>query len=149
MKKIWRNMKYEGMFELSPYIRAGPRGKLGIFLSPRNMKTFMKKIWRKYRNYEGYMKKYKGNMKYMGKMKKYTENKDFPYISAVGLGKIPSSSRYLWARRGWGGGGSQFPDLGVPQRKDMTHVRNPSERTGSVCGYAVYRAALRGWETID
>ena len=24
-----------------------------------------------------------------------------------------------------GGGGSQFPGLGVPQRKDMKHVKNP------------------------
>ena len=47
------------------------------------------------------------------------ENKDSPYIWPVGLGKISSSSFDLG--RG-GGDGSQFPNLGVPQRKDMKHV---------------------------
>ena len=46
-------------------------------------------IWRKC---EETMKKYVGNMK------KYMENKkDSLYISAVGLGKIPIPSPYLWA----------------------------------------------------
>ena len=46
------------------------------------------------------MKKYEGNMK------KYKKNKkDSPYIEAVGLGKIPSSSSYLWVRRERGDGG--------------------------------------------
>ena len=57
--------------------------------------------------------------KYVGNIKKCMENnKDSPYIWAVGLGKISSSSSYL------GGRGSQFPGLGVPQRKDiMKHVK--------------------------
>ena len=46
-------------------------------------------------------------------MKKY-ENKESSYIWAVGLRRILSSSSYFG-----GGGRSQFPDLGVPQRKDM------------------------------
>jgi len=40
MKDILRNMKYEKIFELSPYIRAGPKGKLGIYPRPRNMKKY-------------------------------------------------------------------------------------------------------------
>ena len=66
----------------------------------------MKKIWR---NKKKYVKKY--------------ENKDSPYVWAVGLGKIPSSSSYLGEERGCGGG-SQFPGLGFPQRKDMKDVKS-------------------------
>ena len=62
----------------------------------------MKELWKIYEEISG----------------KY-ENKDSPSIWAVGLGKIPSSSSYL---EGWGVG-SQFPDLGVPQRKDMKNVK--------------------------
>ena len=49
---------------------------------------------------------------------------DSPYIWVGGLGKISSSSSDLGVR-GWGveEGGSQFPGLGVPQRKDMKHVK--------------------------
>ena len=36
--------------------------------------------------------------KNVGNIKKYMENKDSPYIWAVGRGKIPSSSPNLWAR---------------------------------------------------
>ena len=63
MKKyegIWRNMKK--FFQIP-----GPRGKLGIFPSPTNVKK-----------YEGNMKKCEGTMK------KY-ENKDSPDIWAVGV----------------------------------------------------------------
>jgi len=43
------------------------------------------------------------------------------HIWAAGLGKIPSSSSYLGEGEG---DGSQFPGLGVPQRKDMEHVKS-------------------------
>ena len=49
------------------------------------------------------MKKYEGNAKkYVGNMKKYMENKDSPYIRAVGLENILRSSPHLWTRRGEG-----------------------------------------------
>ena len=61
----------------------GPRGKLGILPSPRNM--IMKKYEGNMKKYEGTMKKYEGNMKkYVGNMKIRT----FPIIWAVGLEKI-------------------------------------------------------------
>ena len=68
------------------------------------------------------MKKHEGNMKkYFGNI--IMENKDSPYIWAVGLRKIPSSLLYLWASLG-DGAGSQFPGLDKPQKKDMKHVKN-------------------------
>ena len=55
-------------------------------------------------------------------MKKYEENVGNMKIRTlpVGLGKISSSSSDL--ERGMGRDGSQFPGLGVPQRKDKKHV---------------------------
>ena len=51
------------------------------------------------------MKKYEGNMK-----------------DSVYMGRGTWKNFDLILLSGWGGGGSQFPGLGVPQRKDMKHV---------------------------
>ena len=63
----------------------------------------MKELWRVYEEMSG----------------KY-ENKDSPSIWAVGLIKISSSPSYPER----GGGGSQFPGLGVPYKKDMKYVNS-------------------------
>ena len=80
----------------------------------------MKKYEGIWRNYEGYMKKYEGNNE--GIMKKYKEiNKKIRTLPIYG----PWDLKKFWAHpliSGWGGGGSQLPGLGVPQRKDMKHV---------------------------
>ena len=55
--------------------------------------------------------------KYAGNMKKYVENKDSPYIWAV------AELAPLSIGQARGGGGSQFPGLGVPQKKDMKYVK--------------------------
>mgnify|MGYP001005073424 CR=1 FL=1 len=77
------------------------------------------------------MKKYEGNMKKVGNMKNHImENKNSPYIRAVGLGKIPSSSPYLWARRVRGFAISRFRVL---QRKDMKEIRRTIREYEEVC----------------
>jgi len=64
--EIWNMEKYDG--NMKKFFQVpGPRGKLGIFLCPGNMKE-CEEICGKY------------------------ENKDSPYIWAVGLGKISRSS---------------------------------------------------------
>ena len=59
------------------------------------------------KSYEGKMKKYMGNMKIR------------PLY--MGLGTWKNFELILSSRGGWEGD-SQFPGLGVPQRKDMKHV---------------------------
>ena len=125
MKELWRkyeeisrNMKkYVEMWKKYEEIWRNYEG-----YTKKDIWRIMKGIWR---NYEGYMKKYEGIMK--GEIwRKYEEicgkyeNKDSLYIWVVGLGKISRSSSFFGAG-GWGGG-SQFPGLEVPQRKDMKHV---------------------------
>ena len=125
MKEIWRNFsKSQGLGGSLEFFQVlEPWRNLGIFLSP--MKEY-EEVWRKYDGnmkelggkYEGIMKDIWRNMKeiWWGKY----ESKDSPYIWALRLGKISSSSSDL----GGGGGGLQFPGLGVPQRKDMKHIKN-------------------------
>ena len=48
-------------------------------------------------------------------MKKYMENNDSSYIWVVGLGKIPSSSPYLWE-----GGFAIFMFKGIPEIRHET-----------------------------
>ena len=97
---LWRNMKkYVGSLEFG------------------NMKKFFQvpEIWRNVKKYEGNMKKYVGTMKkYVGNMKIRT----LPIYGQWDLEKF--QDHYLISGEG---GGLQFPGLGVPQRKDMKHVK--------------------------
>ena len=65
------------------------------------------------------MKKYEGNMKkYVGHVKIRT----LPIYRPWDLEKFRAHP-FILGRSGVGGG-SQFPGLGVPQRKDMKHVNS-------------------------
>ena len=90
----------------------GPRGKLGIFPSPRAFEKA--RNFYKSQKYEENMKEYEQDMtKYKEICGKY-ENKDSPYIWAVGLRKISSSSSYL---EGGGEGGFEISRFRGTQAK--------------------------------
>jgi len=87
----------------SEFLVAGRETEVQVNLGINRLQTFPhidvpkpQEIWRKY----------------VENIKKYMKNKDSPYIWAMGIGKILSSSPYQLAGRG--GDGSQFPGLGVP-----------------------------------
>ena len=85
----------------------------------RNYEENMKEYEEIWRNYEGYMNKYEGIMKdlwnYMWEIWKSG------LCLYMGRGTWKNFELNLLFR-GEGGYGSQFPGLGVPQRKDMKHV---------------------------
>ena len=116
MKEIWRNFSKSQIQEGSSEFFQVPEPwrKLGIFLSFRNMKEY-EEVWR---NYEENMKEYEEIWRKCEEIWRKYENKDSPYVWAVKLRKILISSSYFGGR----GVNSQFPSLGMPQRKDMKHV---------------------------